>query len=62
MSRQEKARESNAIEFTATPKLLGYLDDLIKQEGFGTTRAEIARNFVWKEVNRLLESNHLKPR
>lgn len=62
MSRTEKQPKSEPIEFATTPKLVAYLDDLIEAEGFGNTRAEIARSFVWKEINRLLEQNRLKPR
>jgi hypothetical protein len=53
--------ETTPIEFKATPKLVQYLDALKDDEGFGNSRAEIARNFVWKEVNRLIEVGRLKP-
>jgi len=62
MTKPEKPPKSDPIEFATTPKLVAYLDDLVAAEGFGNTRAEIARNFVWKEINRLLEQNRLKPR
>ena len=62
MIQREKAEKTDSIDFAAPPKLIAYLDDLVEQQGFGTPRAEIARNFVWKEVNRLIESNRLKPR
>lgn len=62
MSPHGKTQESDSIEFAATPKLVAYLNDLVAAEGFGNSRAEVARSFVWKEVNRLLESNRLKPR
>jgi len=60
--RPKNAHDSVTIEVTASPKLVAYLDDLKKQEGFGNSRAEITRNFVWKEINRLLEVNRLKAR
>ena len=62
MARRRKSQEAFTVEFAATPKLVAYLDDLIKEEGFGNSRAEIVRNFVWKEVNRLLEVARLKSR
>jgi len=62
MAGQRKTQDSDSVEFAAPPKLVAYLNDLVEQEGFGTTRAEIARNFVWKEINRLIESNRLKQR
>lgn len=50
------------VEFKASPKLLAYLDALKNEEAFGNSRAEIVRNFVWKEVNRLIEVGRLKPK
>lgn len=48
------------VEIALSPKLVQYLDALKDLEGFGANRAEIIRNFVWKEVNRLIEENRLK--
>jgi hypothetical protein len=62
MSRPKKPEEPYSVEFAAPAKLIAYLDDLVELQGFGTSRAEIARNFVWDEVNRLIESNRLKQR
>ena len=62
MERRPKSHESTPIEFAASPKLVQYLDDLVAEEAFGNSRAEIARSFVWKEVNRLIEVQRLKPR
>jgi hypothetical protein len=50
------------IEVAASPKLVQYLDELVRDEGFGNSRPEIVRAFVWKEVNRLIEAGRLKPR
>ena len=60
--RPKNDHESVAIEFAASPKLVKYLDELKKLEGFGANRAEIARTLVWKEVNRLIEVERLKPK
>jgi len=59
-----KNEEATAtLEVTgAEPKLLAYLDDLQKMQGFGNSISAIARGFIWKEVNRLLESGRLKQR
>ena len=61
MGRPKNTHETIPVEFTASPKLVHYLDELQNDEGFGSSRAEIARNFVWKEVNRLIETGRLKP-
>ena len=59
-----KNEEANAtLEVTgAEPKLLAYLEDLRKMQGFGNSMSAIARAFIWKEVNRLIESGRLKQR
>ncbi len=44
------------------PKLLDYLEDLRKMQGFGNSASAIARQFIWKEVNRLIEVGRLKQR
>ncbi len=53
-------KKKGRVEFAAEDKLLAYLDDLIELGGFENSYAEIARSFVWKEVNRLLEVRRLK--
>ena len=44
------------------PRLLEYLEDLRKLQGFGNSISAIARGFIWLEVNRLIESGRLKQR
>ncbi len=61
MGRPKNTHETMQVEFVASEKLIHYLDELQREDGFGSSRAEIARNFVWKEVNRLLETGRLKP-
>ena len=54
---------SESLEVTGVErKLLVYLDDLVKMQGFGNSKSAIARNFIWKEVNRLIEVHRLKER
>lgn len=43
-------------------KLISYLDELVGKQGFGNSRSAVARNFIWKEVNRLIEAERLKER
>lgn len=60
MARPKNIQASVTIELIVTPKLVAYLDELKEAEGYGVTRSEIIRNFVWKEVNRLIETGRLK--
>lgn len=61
--RPPNERPSETLEVTGVePKLLIYLEDLRKMEGFGNAKAAIARSFIWKEVNRLIEAGRLKQR
>ena len=54
---------TGTLEVTGVePKLLEYLEDLRKAQGFGNSMSAIARGFIWKEVNRLIESGRLKQR
>lgn len=66
MVKRKNGRPKNE-EVTATlevtgvePKLLAYLGDLRKMQGFGNSMSAIARGFIWKEVNRLIEADRLK--
>lgn len=47
------------VEVTISSKLAKYLDMLKAKEGFGNSRPEIMRNFVWNEVNRLIAEKRL---
>jgi hypothetical protein len=60
MARPRNAEASVKVEVLMTPKLGEYLDALKEMEGFGTSRPDIIRNFVWQEVNRLIEVGRLK--
>lgn len=61
--RPKNAEAGSTLEVTGTEqKLLDYLDELQKMQGFGNSRSAIARGFIWKEVNRLIEARRLKER
>ncbi len=68
VARKKKGRPKNeeasaTIEVSgAEPKLVAYLKDILKLQGFGNSTSAIARAFIWKEVNRLIESGRLKQR
>jgi len=50
------------FDVTCEPKLVAYLEDLREMQGFGNSKSAIARNFIWQEVNRLIEAKRLKQR
>jgi len=55
--------DSVSFELTGVePKLLDYLQDLVDMQGFGGSKSAVARNFIWMEVNRLIEVHRLKER
>jgi hypothetical protein len=57
-----KPKRTNNILVSAPSVLHEYLEDLKVMRGFGSSKAEIMRNFTWKEVNRLIEVGRLDPR
>lgn len=57
--RPKNSEPGEKVEVTITPKLAKYLDILKAKEGFGNSRPEIMRNFVWSEVNRLIAERRL---
>jgi len=61
--RPKNEEVADTLEVTgAEPKLRAYLEDLRKLQGFGNSVSAIARGFIWKEVNRLIEARRLKQR
>lgn len=58
--RPRATKGTKAVPVNATPKMLEYLDEIVAMEGYGSSRAEVARNFVWREINRLLEVGRLQ--
>jgi hypothetical protein len=47
------------VPITATPKLAAYLEALIDAEGYGNTRAEVARTLCWRMVEQLIRDGIL---
>lgn len=60
--RPPKDEPSVAIPVTVPPRLAQYLDDLIEIQGYGETRPEIMRRFVWDAVNELIAKGRLRQR
>jgi hypothetical protein len=48
------------VPITATPKLVAYLDALIDEEGYGNSRAEVARTLCWRMIEQLTAGSTLK--
>lgn len=59
MGRPKNAESTVLVEVGFTPKAIKYLDLLKEKDGFGNSRSEIIRNFVWKELHRLIEMKRL---
>jgi hypothetical protein len=60
MARPRNTEISTPVEVGISPKLLKYLDQLRAKDGFGSSRPEIIRTLVWKEINHLIEVGRLK--
>ena len=59
--RPKNQEKTSTLEVTGSePKLLAYLEDLRKMQGFGNSMSAIARGFIWNEVNRLIAAGRLK--
>ena len=58
--RPKNKEEHPAVEITVSPKLLRYIDILREKEGFGNSRQDVIRGFVWERVNDLIRDGRLK--
>lgn len=47
------------IDVPIPEKLMYYVDDLVRLEGWGSSRGEVVRNIVWQEVHRLIVAGRL---
>lgn len=48
------------VVIQASPKLIAYLDLLVKKEAYGNTRPEVAKAAIWRLVEDLIGKNFLK--
>ena len=62
MGRPKNEQGKITIEIQVTSKLVEYLDELKSMEGFGESRQEIVKNFVWTAVNKLILEKRLEQR
>lgn len=54
MPRPRNPVPSTKVVITGTPKLALYLADLVHEEGYGATAAEVARTLVWRGIEELI--------
>jgi len=50
------------VVITGTPKLATYLRDLVVEEGYGNTPAEVARTLLWRGIEDLIHRGVLTRR
>jgi hypothetical protein len=60
MARPKDPHRKRTIEIQASPKMIAYLDQVKAMEGFGDTRPEIVKRFVWDGIFKLLAEKLLK--
>jgi hypothetical protein len=48
------------LRVAATPKLIAYLEALVSEEGYGNTRAEVARTLCWRMIEQLIRDKILE--
>jgi hypothetical protein len=60
MARPKNPTAKITVELQASPKIIAYLDSLRKMGGFGESRQDIVKNFVWAGINNLLLEKRLK--
>ena len=59
MGRPKKTQESVKITITGSQKLNSYLEELVLEEGYGNSPAEVARNLVWRGIENLIKNGVL---
>lgn len=60
--RPKNQHEPVKVTMTGTPKLALYLDDLVAEEGYGNSRAEVAKTLVLRGIEDLLSKRILDRR
>jgi len=62
MPKKTTSKKTSPLEIAITPRLRGYLKDLVELEGYGNSPAEVGRNLIWNEINQLLIAGRLEQR
>ena len=60
--RPRNLHETVEVKITSTEKFGAYLDDLVKEQGYGNSRAEVARLLTWRGIQQLITDRLLKRR
>jgi hypothetical protein len=50
------------ITITASPRLRDYLNDLVLEEGYGSTISEVARTLTWRGIEDLISKQVIRRR
>lgn len=62
MPRPKNKHPSVRVTITGTPKLKRYLEDLVLEEGYGSTAPAVARTLVWRGIEELISRGVLDRR
>jgi predicted transcriptional regulator len=62
MGRPRNRHKSVEVPVTASPKLVAYLDALVEEEGYGNSKAEVARTLIWRSIEDLITRGIIKQR
>lgn len=54
MPRPRNTTKSIKVTVTASPRLRDYLSDLVAEEGYGATPAEVAKTLIWRGIEELI--------
>ena len=54
IGRPKNQHTTITIQVSASPKLAAYLDDLHAEEGYGNSRAAVAKALIWQSLHDLI--------
>lgn len=60
--RPHNRHEPYQLKITGTPKLERYLDDLVKEQGYGNSKAAVALALIWRGFEDLIAKGVLDRR
>lgn len=60
--RPPNRHKSIHVKLSAEPKLVLYLEDLIREQGFGASRPAVAKNLCWRAIEELISKGILDRR
>lgn len=60
MPREPNKIESVEVRIRTTPKVVGYLDDLVNEQLYGKSRAEVAEQLVRSGIDQMIDKGTLQ--